>query len=238
VGLDLGQVADYTAIAVLERPPVPTDAPPYKPPVYALRHLERLPLGTSYPDVVAAVGDLMGRLPRRGPLVADATGVGRPVIDLLRAAGLDPIPVVVHGGDQTTVVEGYRRVPKRELVAVAQVLLQQRRLRVARSLPLVKALVEELQTFEVKISDTGHDSYGVWREGKHDDLVFATALACWYAARVAAVDEWLTRNPTQVYGVSITATPTHTSQEAALAATRDRFDAWAKRGAQTRVGTR
>jgi hypothetical protein len=28
---------------------------------------------------------------------------------------------------------------------------------------------------------TGHDSYGQWREGQHDDLVLAVALATWWA---------------------------------------------------------
>jgi hypothetical protein len=28
---------------------------------------------------------------------------------------------------------------------------------------------------------TGHDSYGQWREGQHDDLVLAVALAAWWA---------------------------------------------------------
>jgi len=27
---------------------------------------------------------------------------------------------------------------------------------------------------------TAHDSYSHWREGDHDDLVLATALACWF----------------------------------------------------------
>lgn len=28
---------------------------------------------------------------------------------------------------------------------------------------------------------TGHDSYEAWREGDHDDLVLAAALAAWKA---------------------------------------------------------
>jgi hypothetical protein len=27
---------------------------------------------------------------------------------------------------------------------------------------------------------TAHDSYEHWREGDHDDLVLAAALACWW----------------------------------------------------------
>ncbi len=36
---------------------------------------------------------------------------------------------------------------------------------------------------DVKISDRGRVSYGRSREGEHDDLVIATALACWRASR-------------------------------------------------------
>src|SRR5678816_316985 len=51
--------------------------------ILRLRHLERLPLGTPYPDVVARVRnmvrspDMLGRC----QLMVDATGVGPPVVD-------------------------------------------------------------------------------------------------------------------------------------------------------------
>lgn len=50
--------------------------------------------------------------------------------------------------------------------------------------PEARLLVEELLNFKVKINvKTAHDSYEAWREGIHDDLVLATALACWYGER-------------------------------------------------------
>ncbi|MEJ7861626.1 MAG: hypothetical protein WKF90_08310 [Pyrinomonadaceae bacterium] len=33
----------------------------------------------------------------------------------------------------------------------------------------------------MKINDSAHDTYGAWREGTHDDLVLAAALALWCA---------------------------------------------------------
>ena len=77
-----------------------------------------------------------------------------------------------------------------------QVLLQERRLRVPRSLRYVKELEDELLRFEVKITDAGADTYGAWREGQHDDLVFALCLACWYGECQAAVDAFVQRHPT------------------------------------------
>jgi hypothetical protein len=36
--------------------------------------------------------------------------------------------------------------------------------------------------FRAKIDSlTAHSSYGAWKEGQHDDLVLAVALAVWFA---------------------------------------------------------
>ena len=44
-------------------------------------------------------------------------------------------------------------------------------------------LVEELMAFQVKVNAQAHDTYGAWREGAHDDLVLAVAVATWLADR-------------------------------------------------------
>ena len=150
-----------------------------------IRHLERLPLGTSYPQVVQRVASLMASVPlseNSCALLVDATGVGTSVVDSLVEAGLYPIPVTIHGGDRVTPDgEGGYRVPKRDLVSAAQVLLQSGRLKIAAGLPETKTLREELLNFKMKIdSKTAHDSYSHWREGDHDDLVLSAAIALWY----------------------------------------------------------
>ncbi len=72
-------------------------------------------------------------------------------------------------------------MPKRDLVAAVQVLMQSERLKIARALAEAGTLRQELQNFRVKIDPkTAHDSYSHWREAEHDDLVLATALACWF----------------------------------------------------------
>jgi hypothetical protein len=185
-GLDIGQAADYSALAVAER-----ITPPEAKPVYHFRYLERVKLGTSYPEQVAHVKSLMEQPPLKGnvTLALDYTGVGRPVLDMFRAARI-PCPlfgISIHGGEAVTwdEVDKYLvRVPKRDLVAVVQVLLQSERLKIAEALSEAKTLVKELLNFRVKIdSVTAHDSYSAWREGQHDDLVLAVALACWIAEK-------------------------------------------------------
>jgi hypothetical protein len=124
------------------------------------------------------------RASRQPTLAVDATGVGAPVVDLFKRermnAQLEPIQIT--GGDAVTREGGVTRVPKRDLVSTAQVALQTGRLKIAPELPDADALVRELQNFQVKINlETAHDSYGAWREGTHDDLVLAVALALWIA---------------------------------------------------------
>jgi hypothetical protein len=150
----------------------------------SLRHLERFELGTRYPDVIAGVRSLLssGALRnKRVALLVDKTGVGASVVDSLVHAGLGPIAVTIHGGSAVSRdAHGYR-VPKRDLVAAVQVLLQNSRLRIAEGLPLAETLKKELLNFRVKVDPhTAHDSYEHWREGDHDDLVLASAMACWF----------------------------------------------------------
>jgi hypothetical protein len=95
-------------------------------------------------------------------------------------------PIQITGGDSVTHENGVTRVPKRDLVSAAQVALQTGRLKIAADLPEAQTLVRELENFQMKISlDTAHDSYGAWREGAHDDLVLAVALALWCGMRAS-----------------------------------------------------
>jgi hypothetical protein len=184
VGLDLGQTTDYSALAVLERAAeAPADG---SDPVYALRHLQRFALGTPYTAMVASVAALLASPPFPGDtwLLVDQTGVGRPVVEMLRQAVQRTylIPITITAGHAATKEpDGSYHVPKKELVTCMQLLLQGQRLRIARSLPEADTLVRELQHFQVKITTAAHETFGNWREGVHDDLVLAVALACWYA---------------------------------------------------------
>jgi hypothetical protein len=182
VGLDLGQANDYTAIVVAEKIP-PEGSDDYE---LHVRWLERF-RDVLYPDVAAHVKRLMEAPQLRGEaaLAIDSTGVGIAVCDLLRRSGLTFDSVKITGGD-TEIQSGYDsyRVPKRDLVGNLQVLLQSGRLKIARSLEHADTLRAELLNFRVKINvATAHDSYEAWREGDHDDLVLAAALAAWKAQK-------------------------------------------------------
>lgn len=182
VGLDLGQASDYTALTATERIPGKESARAS----YHVRHIERFELNTPYPVMVDRVFAIMGQEPLKenATLIVDATGVGRPVVDMLRASPNGrPVPILITGGDAAAFDWETRmwKVPKRDLVGAVQVLLQTSRLKFAQGLPLTKTLAEELLAFKVKINArTAHDSYGEWRDGQHDDLVLSLAMALWF----------------------------------------------------------
>lgn len=92
-------------------------------------------------------------------------------------------PVTITGGFAVTPDANGFHVPKKELVSVLQVLLQQRRLQVARALPHAATLVRELETFRVKITTSANEQLEAWRQRDHDDLVLALGLAVWVAER-------------------------------------------------------
>lgn len=186
MGLDLGQAQDFTAIVIVQR----LQPKKGEPSEYHIPHLQRFLLGTPYTRIAERVKELMDTEPLKGKtaLIVDETGVGKAVIDLLKKEGAPCLrSVSIHGGDSVTDVPGGYRVPKRDLVGVLQVLLQNERLKIARDLPESSILVQELLNFKAKIDPaTAHDSYGAWRDGDHDDLVLAAALAVWYAETKAA----------------------------------------------------
>ncbi len=220
-GLDLGQVRDPTALAIvsyskeylqarnkrddieqhyarlasqrgyesvehlssklLEERGRALEANPLPEKSYVARHLQRFPLRTPYREVVEGVREILERPPLKGNyrLAVDATGVGVAVTDMLADAGLRFKSVTITGGEKESREGNSYRVPKRDLIAKAQVLLQNRRLKVVPTLSEAATLTQELTNFRYKISPGGHDSYEAWREGDHDDLVLAVSLAVW-----------------------------------------------------------
>jgi hypothetical protein len=153
-------------------------APP--PQIFQVGHLERVPLGTPYPGIVAHVGRLLTKLPDHSELVIDFTGVGRPVFDMFVYSGISPTGVLITGGTAETRDGATCSVPKLTLVSRLQALLHEGRLKIHKELSEAETLVRELQDFRVDYTPAGHLSFNA-RAGKHDDLVLALAIAIWRA---------------------------------------------------------
>jgi len=166
---DIGQARDYTAVAVIEAVP---DA-------LHLKHLGRAPLGTDYGRIADDIGKLYDALPDPKELVIDGTGVGRPVVDLLRKPGHRAVvPASITNGYRVRKDEaGFWRVPKRPLVTALTTAIETNYMKIAKDLPCLNIFERELKAYQAKISATGHTSYDGGSE--HDDTVIAVALGVW-----------------------------------------------------------
>jgi hypothetical protein len=206
IGVELGQVSDVTAIAVVESLTLPilrseevrsrnwvSVHPVYRapdgsetrehPPVnFALRHLERIPAGVSYPEIVSRVESLHSQLAKPA-VILDATGVGKAAVELFRLSNFNLSVFTLMAGDQMVQDGRSYRIPKRDVISTTQVLLQTGRLKIARSLPHAALLARELVNFHFKVGQDRSEDVLDWREGPDDDLVLALAIAAWEAER-------------------------------------------------------
>jgi hypothetical protein len=198
VGVDIGQKRDPTAIAVVE--PEFRDVNGRREDYYLVRFLERQPLGTPYPQVAGRVQtvvnnvrehvaraqppSLFSRPPRPSiQLFVDATGVGQPVVDLLKGVGVRVHAVYfTHGDRRTTQQDGSISLGKAWLVSRLQALLQTGRILLPRT-PEAEALGAELLDYEIKVDQDANEKYGAFKVGSHDDLVTALGLCVQEPAR-------------------------------------------------------
>lgn len=184
LGVDLGKRADYTALSALE----------YEPDTRCgtIRHLQRIPLGTPYTEVVAQVAAVTHApaVSGRIEIVLDAGGVGEPVWDLFRKTRLKApiIPVVMTGAAKAhRDGDGRWLVPKADIIEAMEVMLQSDppRLRWSKGMPLLNVLVEEIGGIRAKLTPSGRMTFEHDEGGGHGDLAVATAMAVWAADRRA-----------------------------------------------------
>lgn len=197
VGVDIGQKRDATAVAVAELEYREREV--RREDHWLVRHLERLPLGTPYPQVADRLSEIVENVrkqentvyetdalggrwrrterPQVSAVYADATGVGQPVVDELRARGLPVTACYFTHGDRRT-VEGHTtvKIGKAWLVSRLQALAQSKRIHLPRT-PEALAMERELMDYEIRIGPDANDRYGAFKVGSHDDLVTALGLA-------------------------------------------------------------
>jgi hypothetical protein len=193
IGVDLGKARDYTAIAVVVR----TETTIHNVTragwswrterefgAAELIHLERLKAGTSFTEAARRVKEVVTH-PAMGPgrkrLVVDATGLGSPVVEMIRGALFSPHnaapngppsapvdcelrPVVITGGSGQRCSGGEWHVAKTDLMTGLRTSMELQDLLIAARMPEAPELVKELTSF----GGTGHD-----------DMVLALALAVW-----------------------------------------------------------
>jgi hypothetical protein len=216
LGVDIGQVTDPTALVLAEPQEIDTGrkietlqhgdgsvtVEPEKATLYDVRFVSRLRLRTRYEEVASRIAEVVGRLRdprawgegaehRQVHVLIDSTGVGRPIVDLVRAAllGVQRTSITAATITATDHAEGSLfshevRVGKQYLASRLATLIEQKLIVLPES-EEARALMEELKNFQQKVSDAGR--FGAEARTGHDDLVIALGLAVLFEPRLGKV---------------------------------------------------
>lgn len=184
IGLEIGQSQRPSAICVTElqfRGPRG-----HRERHWVVRHLERLPNGTRYPEICRRLNTVCDSVyqqsGRRAELIVNVTGVGRPVMSLLESRVREVsriIPIYFNQGDRRS-EEGDSRdlsvtLGKAYLVSALQTSLQSGRLHLPRNEDC-EILAQELMSYQIEVQPDANERYGAFRVGTKDDLVMALGL--------------------------------------------------------------
>jgi len=112
---------------------------------------------------------------RATPVVVDATGVGRAVVDLLEALHLTPIAATLTGGGKPRVSGREVSLPRRVLFRPLRAALEVGRLRVAEGCPYRAELEREL--LAARSGPAGAESR---TRDAHGGLTVAVSLCLWW----------------------------------------------------------
>ena len=196
-GLDLGKVADFSALAVLEKRPAPAPTRRRRH-LYAVRWLETWELGTPYSAIIAGVKARFDTPALRwSALAVDYTGVGTAVVEQIRGVRVPARlhPVLITAGHtvqppdpQADPPRREWHVPKKEHVSTLLVLLEAGLLKWdAKRLPNARRFEKELSDFRVTVTRARNETFGA-DGSQHDDLVLAVALAAWLGEHTGGGD--------------------------------------------------
>jgi len=208
-GFDIGKSQDHSALAIVRW--TVSQEPVTAPPLYAnptthrepkverldLVHLQRLPLRMNYVNQGMAVKEILSREPLasgKTKLIADSSGVGEGVLDLMEAQGLHMTRIKITAGTETTQQGGNRfNVAKSVLMSKLEAAMHDRRLQVAASLSEAENFKNELQNFERRVTAAGQNTWSA-RGSESDDIVLAVSYCTWWCtSRIGEFSrqEWL-----------------------------------------------
>lgn len=150
MGVDLARLRDFSVITVMDRERRHT--------VYFDR-FNQIDWSVQYHKIIEAAKMYNAQV------VMDSTGIGDPIVETIRNAGVRVEPYKIGGS-----------TAKQQLIEKLRVNVENERI----SFPMVPILVREMENYEYAISETGVVKYSA-PEGFHDDAVVSLALANWGA---------------------------------------------------------
>lgn len=190
IGVDVGQVQDYTAIAVVEALPVKGEDLRLR-----CHYLQTMPLGLQFRDIARRLSEIEAKLKARGEaavtILVDATGPGQPVPELIRGlVKCDVISCRFTSGAEPAYEGSYWKLPKPAVVTRLKIFLQEKRLELPGKTKdqtqarVINEMLLELQNFQYNQPEEGARAETFEAKvGSHDDMVTALGLAVWGAKR-------------------------------------------------------
>lgn len=151
IGVDLAKHRDYTVLTVMDR---------QTKHVVDFERFNQIAWEVQYSKIIA-----MCHKWNRAICVIDSTGIGDPIVETLRGAGI-PIEPYKIGGNTA----------KRQLIEKLRVAMEQGRI----SYPRIISLIHELEIYEYSTTASGTILYSA-PDGEHDDCVISLCLAVWIA---------------------------------------------------------
>jgi hypothetical protein len=183
IGIEPGRKRDPAALCVVEREDRYSEALRDSEAHFLVRYLQRLPVGTSFPETARRLAEILSAMRKRfgttPEVFVDATGLGQPFVDLLEAQARDLQVSAVYfsyGDHRTEELNGEVRLGKAWLVSRLQVLLQTGRLHLPRTTES-ELLAADLLDFEVEVAADANERFGAFRVSARDDLITALGLA-------------------------------------------------------------
>lgn len=185
LGCDLAKSLDYTSFAIIEM----VWSPEIRDFVYHLKALDRI-RGVDYPAITDLIIKTVGKLIKESQLVTtdgphlcmDASGLGAPIKDYLKQAGVflagrKLYPVVFTGGEaarRDPVTRNYN-ISKTLIVSNFLSLMQHRRFDYAPDLQTLPLLEQEIASFKQHLTPSGKTTFDA-ESGAHDDLICACCI--------------------------------------------------------------
>lgn len=148
MGVDLARLHDFTVLTVVDKTTKQ---------VVAWKRFNQIDWQSQYFQIIALARQY------HATVVIDSTGIGDPIVETLRGAGL--------------MLEPYKigtNIAKKQLIDNLRVHIEQGRI----SYPPLPVLIDELERYQSHQTASGVIQYSA-PEGKHDDAVISLALAAW-----------------------------------------------------------
>ena len=98
---------------------------------------------------------------------------------MFRAKGVCPVAASITAGNSLSAAAGVYHLGKARLIGMFLAAFDSGRVQINPNLPIYPQLERELINYRAEITDQGYAKFEA-RQGEHDDLLFALALAVWW----------------------------------------------------------